>query len=216
MKGTTKIGAEFNVGLSLLKFKYYLMLTHEPSLNTFTWTLDYRYSSDFGEALSLQLPLRRLDNFIVGRRRHHWALAGHAAPLQRVSCLPFSSSLAVTTDQCVRSSVRSGWSRILYSTQVKLFPWIPEFVVSFLTKTALIEVCRCTAFAECDTAHCAQSTTWVRKEAERVARDGAVSAEGGRRVALPDLAPCFLSDGEGSRYDTHCSQGGEAQRGQEL
>jgi hypothetical protein len=34
----------------------------------------------------------------------------------------------------------SGWSRVLYSTEVKLFPWIPEFVITFLTKTALIEV----------------------------------------------------------------------------
>ncbi len=33
-----------------------------------------------------------------------------------------------------------GWSRVLYSTQVKLFPWIPEFVISILTNTALLEV----------------------------------------------------------------------------
>jgi hypothetical protein len=32
---------------------------------------------------------------------------------------------------------------------VKLFPWIPEFIVNFLTKTALV-----------------QSTTWVKRESE--------------------------------------------------
>jgi hypothetical protein len=35
---------------------------------------------------------------------------------------------------------KEGYSRVLYSTEVKLFPWIPEFVISFLTKTALVEV----------------------------------------------------------------------------
>jgi len=29
---------------------------------------------------------------------------------------------------------------LLYSTKVKLFPWIPEFVVNFLTSKALTEV----------------------------------------------------------------------------
>jgi hypothetical protein len=36
--------------------------------------------------------------------------------------------------------VYSGWTRVLYSTEVKLFNWIPEFVITFLTKTALVEV----------------------------------------------------------------------------
>jgi hypothetical protein len=35
---------------------------------------------------------------------------------------------------------RSGWTRLLYSCKVKLLPWIPEFVVSFLTTKALTEV----------------------------------------------------------------------------
>jgi hypothetical protein len=35
---------------------------------------------------------------------------------------------------------RSGWTRLLYSCKVKLLPWIPEFVVSFLTSKALTEV----------------------------------------------------------------------------
>lgn len=29
---------------------------------------------------------------------------------------------------------------MLYSTKVKLFPWIPSFVVSFITTKALVEV----------------------------------------------------------------------------
>ena len=42
------MGASFDVGVSLLNFNYYLMLSHEPQYQTFTWTLDYRYHSDFG------------------------------------------------------------------------------------------------------------------------------------------------------------------------
>lgn len=44
---------------------------------------------------------------------------------------------------------RKGWSRILYSTKIKLFPWIPEFIISFLTGKALTE-----------------STGWVKKYSE--------------------------------------------------
>ena len=45
-----------------------------------------------------------------------------------------------------------------------------------------------------------QSTTWVRKEAERVARDVVLSVDGGRETALPDLVPSCLSDDESWRY----------------
>ncbi len=48
-QGTVKMGAEFNLGVSLLTFRYYLQLTQEPKYNTLTWTLDYQYNSDFGE-----------------------------------------------------------------------------------------------------------------------------------------------------------------------
>ena len=47
------MGAEFNVGLSLLTFNYYLRLTYEPKYFTLTWTLDYQYSSDFGMIFSV-------------------------------------------------------------------------------------------------------------------------------------------------------------------
>jgi hypothetical protein len=43
---------------------------------------------------------------------------------------------------------------VLYSTKVKLFPWIPEFVVNFLTKKALVE-----------------ATTWVKRESEKLAAE---------------------------------------------
>lgn len=51
-QGTTKTGAEFNIGLMGLNFKYFLKLTHEPKYNTLTWTLDYKYNSDFGKSPS--------------------------------------------------------------------------------------------------------------------------------------------------------------------
>jgi hypothetical protein len=43
------VGAAFEVGMAMVSFSYYLLLSHEPRYQTFTWTLDYRYSSDFGE-----------------------------------------------------------------------------------------------------------------------------------------------------------------------
>lgn len=44
---------------------------------------------------------------------------------------------------------KRGWTRVLYSCKIKLFPWIPEFIIKFLTSKALVE-----------------STGWVKKEAE--------------------------------------------------
>lgn len=44
---------------------------------------------------------------------------------------------------------KKGWTRILYSTKIKLFNWIPEFVVKFLTGKALTE-----------------ATSWVKRESE--------------------------------------------------
>eukprot|EP00981_Chlorochromonas_danica_P008842 scaffold2312_cov165-Ochromonas_danica.AAC.82 len=150
--GTEKVGAEFNVALSLLSFNYYLALTFEPKYYTLTWTLDYNYAS----------------------------------PNQKVR--PPSSATAFDLTKG-HSVAISGWSRVLYSTEVKLYSWIPEFVVTFLTKTALVE-----------------STTWVRKESELMVKKG-VQESAFPAVQLPDLRPCFITDSEGSRYETHCSEG---------
>lgn len=109
LNGTSKTGAEFQVGVMGVKFGYYLMLTHEPKYNTLTWTLDYKYNSDFDDNCG------------------HWQIMPHPS--------------------------KAGWSRVLYSTKVKLFPWIPSFVVSFLTSKALTE-----------------STTWVKRESEAEAK----------------------------------------------
>ena len=56
-QGTTQVGAAFNVGLGFMGFSYYLLLRHEPKYQTFTWTLDYRYSSDFGTLLGISMHL---------------------------------------------------------------------------------------------------------------------------------------------------------------
>lgn len=52
--------------------------------------------------------------------------------------------------QVMKHPTKAGWSRVLYSCKVKLFPWIPEFVVNFLTKKALTE-----------------STGWVKRVSEK-------------------------------------------------
>jgi hypothetical protein len=47
--GTTKTFAKFDVGAVGMRFGYFLHLTFEPKWNTLTWTLDYRYNSDFDD-----------------------------------------------------------------------------------------------------------------------------------------------------------------------
>lgn len=77
---------------------------------------------------------------------------------------------------------KKGWSRVLYSTKVKLFPWIPEFVVKFLTSKALVE-----------------STSWVKRESELEAAKQAKKAASA--LALPDFsafkAPKWLGNIKG-------------------
>jgi Polyketide cyclase / dehydrase and lipid transport len=171
--GTVTTRAKFNVGISLVGFGYYLILTFEPRYNTYTWTLDYDYNSDFDDNTG------------------HWQVVPHPA--------------------------KEGWSRVLYSTEVKLFPWIPEFVgasltnsflffqteliltppllshaptppitVTFLTKTALIS-----------------STTWVKRESEKIAASG---KNLGTPIVLPDLRSCFSANDTHASYETRCSE----------
>lgn len=47
--GTSKTFAKFDVGALGMTFGYFLHLTFEPKYNTLTWTLDYRYNSDFDD-----------------------------------------------------------------------------------------------------------------------------------------------------------------------
>jgi hypothetical protein len=54
-QGSSRIGAQFTVGLMGMSFGYFLKLKHEPKYNTFTWTQDYRHSSDFGTFAFRQL-----------------------------------------------------------------------------------------------------------------------------------------------------------------
>lgn len=140
--GTAQVGALFKVGISFMTFGYYLLLTYQPKYNTYTWTLDYRYSSDFDDNTG------------------HWQVMPHPH--------------------------RAGHSRVLYSTEVKLFSWIPEFVITFLTNTALVE-----------------STSWVKREAEKAERGGEVPYVS---VTEHDLRPCYLEDQHGARYTTDCAE----------
>ena len=51
--GTIQQKAEFKIGVSIMTFTYYLVLTYEPKYNSFTWTLDYSRSSDFGKLVCM-------------------------------------------------------------------------------------------------------------------------------------------------------------------
>lgn len=82
---------------------------------------------------------------------------------------------------------KSGWTRILYSTEVKLPPWVPEFVINMLTNSALLE-----------------STAWVKKESEK----NDVASRGSRKYEwkLSDISSCFTTDDTGARFDAKCSE----------
>ena len=140
--GTAQVGALFKVGISFMTFGYYLLLTFEPKYNTYTWTLDYRYSSDFDDNTG------------------HWQVMPHPH--------------------------HEGFSRVLYSTEVKLFSWIPEFVITFLTNTALVE-----------------STSWVKRESEKAERAGEVPYI---NFSKQDLSECYREDEHGASYSTECAE----------
>jgi len=52
--------------------------------------------------------------------------------------------------QVMPHPTKSGWSRVLYSTELKLPSWVPGIIVNFLTNSALVE-----------------ATSWVKKESEK-------------------------------------------------
>lgn len=91
--------------------------------------------------------------------------------------------------QVVPHPTKQGWSRVLYSTEVKLFAWIPEFVITFLTKTALME-----------------ANAWVKRESEKLAKEKGPNYVP-EKLLLPDVKACFVEDKNGARYETHCSMG---------
>jgi len=66
---------------------------------------------------------------------------------------------------------KSGWTRLLYSTKVKLFPWVPEFLVNFLTNKALSD-----------------STAWVKRESELEAQRQFALAKQQAENAVPAVS----------------------------
>ena len=63
--GSTKTKALFKVGVSFVTFGYYLKLKYDPSYMTYTWTLDYDFSSDFGKFKILILLLFSIHTSIL-------------------------------------------------------------------------------------------------------------------------------------------------------
>lgn len=100
--------------------------------------------------------------------------------------------------QVIPHPTKEGWTRLLYSCEVKLYSWVPEFVVTFLTKTALVE-----------------ATQWVTKESEKAVKNGK-SAKDFAALQLPDVKACFVNDKKKYRYSPRCSLGQKPPRGDEL
>ena len=135
---TVLYGARFDTVAMGMGFRYWLALKHEPKYNTFTWTLDYNYNSDFD------------DN--VG----HWQVMEHPT--------------------------KKGWTRVLYSCQLKLFAWIPDFIVKYLVKTALVE-----------------STTWVTRYSEIEAKKLSPEERSNYKKTT-SVQGCYVRDGTGFWY----------------
>ena len=75
--------------------------------------------------------------------------------------------------QVMKHPTKAGWTRVLYSTKVKLFPWIPNIVVKFITTKALVE-----------------STTWVKKESEK---EAAKQKGTYHTTCMTSILPCHRS-----------------------
>ena len=82
--------------------------------------------------------------------------------------------------QVMNHPTKKGWTRVLYSCQLRLFSWIPDFIVKYLIKTALIE-----------------STTWVTKEAEITARSESPNLT---TKQIYPVKGCYVYNGSGFKY----------------
>lgn len=144
--GDSITGATFNTAVFFVPFTFYLNLRSVPRYNTYSWTLDYNYSSDFDDNVGF------------------WQVMPHPT--------------------------MAGWTRILYSTEVKVPSWVPKPVCNFLTNTALVD-----------------STTWVKKESEKAAVEAKKSGIYPPDLSgLPDISACFVEDADGAHYETYCSE----------
>jgi len=53
MQGTIQTGAKFDLRFAGIPFACFFKLIEEPKYNTFRWTLDYQYASDFEDNVGL-------------------------------------------------------------------------------------------------------------------------------------------------------------------
>ena len=66
-------------------------------------------------------------------------MASNGSPHKKVG-FNFSHPLEIFSPQYLFELLFSNHTRVLYSTKIKMFPWIPEFIVNILTGKALVEV----------------------------------------------------------------------------
>lgn len=91
--------------------------------------------------------------------------------------------------QVMPHPTKAGWSRVLYSTQLKLPSWVPGIIVNFLTNSALVE-----------------ATSWVKKESEKEFKKsgGKTTSTSGGGVDGSAPAACYSEDEAGAHYDSVC------------
>lgn len=140
------------------KIGYFLKLRHEPKYDTLTWTLDYRYNSDFGKFICCCLF-----NVLSAEKKIglSWLLCIYIVfilILLKCDILhPFfdhpNTDDNVGHWQVMAHPEKKDWTRVLYSCKIKLFPWVPSFAINYLTTKALTEVRYCTGELRIDTVY---------------------------------------------------------------
>ena len=120
--GTSTVGTAFRVGMMGMGVEYFLKFTHRPPAEKGRGRGKSNQSYKQAHVLTWTLDYARMSDFDdnVG----HWQVQPH--PL------------------------KDGWSRVLFATQMRLFPRVPEFVVKYVTSKALVD-----------------STEWLKREAEK-------------------------------------------------
>lgn len=129
--GTSTVGTAFRVGMMGMGVEYFLKFTHRPPAEKGRGRGKSNQSYKQAHVLTWTLDYARMSDFDdnVG----HWQVQPH--PL------------------------KDGWSRVLFATQMRLFPRVPEFVVKYVTSKALVD-----------------STEWLKREAEKTQIAAAATA----------------------------------------
>lgn len=130
-QGIETTHCKFTVSVLGFKISYFLVLTYHPSTRVTTWTLDYDRLSDLGTVVSYSCA------FVAQNwKAYHRPLCLLVATDDSVGYWRVLDHAGPTNDR--KSAAQ--WSRVVYSTQLKVKGWVPEPIMNYLSEKALVEV----------------------------------------------------------------------------